>query len=169
MIRNAYRYDKDAASIETAISMGDQESRTRQEFKDECDINVIWKRFGQGYKLPENWRKPEFGDFTGISDFHKAANAIATANESFDQLSADVRAFFNNDPGKFVDFAIDSKNRDQMIEWGLIRKPETRDRDGKVLPVPMPPASAPIALQQATEPTAGIEVSSVPKGGSKAG
>lgn len=118
-IRSAYNYDRDAASLESGLACKGERG-ARQEFKDECDINVLLRRFNVTGQFPEGVRMPTYGDFESVNDFHSAANAIAAARESFDVLPAEVRRRFNNDPGDFVDFCSDSKNRDEAVRLGLV-------------------------------------------------
>jgi len=126
-VRNPYNYDTNAASDETAIDTG-TEGGAKQSFKDECDINTIVRRFGIGYEMPEDVRIPQYGDFTDVQDFHTMANTIARTNENFELLPANIRARFDNDPGKFVDFCLDEKNRGELKDMGLLSK-EALERD----------------------------------------
>ena len=103
-IRTPYNYDMDAASVESGVSCPLDEDMTQQQFKAECDINEIVRRFGLGQKMPESLRLPQYGDFTEVMDYHTACNAIAEAGEAFDSLPSALRERFSNDPGKFVDF-----------------------------------------------------------------
>lgn len=143
-VRTPFNYDRNAASVASGLSCSD-ESRTQQQFKDECDINTIVKRFGLGYEMPEGVRMPTYGDFTGIDNFHDACAAIAQAHESFDQLPAHVRAHFNNDTGRFVDFIGDDKNRDQAIQLGLVPAPVATPPAAPANPTNFTPAPVPAA------------------------
>jgi len=118
-LRTTYNYDRDQVSFETGLLCEDA-SRTSQEFAEEVDINTIVEQFGLSGKLPQGLVMPVYGDFSGINDYHSAASAIAEANETFDQLPADIRSRFQNDPGQFVDFALDVQNRAQLEEWGMV-------------------------------------------------
>jgi phage internal scaffolding protein len=111
-LRTPYNYDTMQASNETGLECLD-ESLAQQHAKDETDINTIVRRFGLTGELPNGVRAPQYGDFTDATDYHTAMNAVIAANNSFMQLPADVRARFNNDPGAFVDFCSDDKNRDE--------------------------------------------------------
>lgn len=115
-------YDPNEASDDAALVCRDP-TRAKQSFKDECDINVLMERFGMSYQIPAGLRVPTYGDFTGVSDYHSAANAIALAHESFDQLPADVRYRFQNDPGAFVAFCSDEANRSEAVKLGLVPPP----------------------------------------------
>lgn len=122
-IRSPYNYDVDAASVESGVDCSEAEDMTQQQFKEECDINEITRRFGLGAEMPKGIKVPTYGDFTGIESYHDACNAIAEAGESFDSLPALVRDRFRNDPGAFVDFVLDEKNKDEAVRLGLIQAP----------------------------------------------
>lgn len=118
-IRSAYNYDRDAASLESGLACSGERG-AKQEFKDECDINVLLRRFNITGQLPVGVRMPTYGDFDVVTDFHSAANAIAQAREAFHMMPADVRRRFGNDPGEFVAFCSDSKNREEAVKLGLV-------------------------------------------------
>lgn len=128
-VRSITNYDFKEASLASGLSCPEQ-TRAHQEYKLECDINQIMKNFGHTGQLPSNIRMPTYGDFEQLDDYHQALNAIARANESFDQLPSDVRKRFNNDPGLFVDFCSDEKNRDEAKALGLVTKEQLKDLAG---------------------------------------
>lgn len=119
ILRSMFNYDVDEASVETGLACQDL-SLAQQQFRDECDINVILERFNVTGRLPVVPLAPEFGDFTGVSDYQSALHAVMAAEESFDQLPARVRERFANDPAAFVDFCLDESNRDEMRQLGLL-------------------------------------------------
>lgn len=125
-VRTPFNYDRNAASDESGLACLD-ESRTKQSFAEEVDINTIMRRFGQTGQLPENVRPPTYQDFVGIFDFHTAMNAVASAGESFDKMPADVRTRFHNDPAEFVAFCSDDSNLEAMDKMGLT-SPEFKDK-----------------------------------------
>lgn len=94
-------------------------SMTQQQFKDECDINTIAQRFGITGELPVNGRAPTYGDFTSVSDFQSALNAVRQAEEAFMQLPGLVRERFGQDPQRFVEFCSDARNQAELVELGL--------------------------------------------------
>lgn len=118
-VRNPYNYDVDAASEESGLRCEDP-SLAVQSARDEVDINTIVRRFGLTGQLPEDLRAPTYGDFVGVNDYHSAMNAVAKANEAFEEMPAEVRARFQNDPAEFVAFCSDEKNRDEMKKLGLL-------------------------------------------------
>lgn len=117
-VRSENNYDREKASAASAVRTSGK-SRTKQAFKEECDINTIVRRFGITGRLPEGVRPPTYGDFTNIGSFHEAMNAIAGARESFDKMPAEVRARFQNDPSAFVDFCSKEENLPEMRKLGL--------------------------------------------------
>lgn len=102
------------------------ESKTDQSFKDECDVNKIMEK----YKTVENYNavialqnpgraKPRFGDFADMPDFTAAQNTIVQAQAMFNALPSNIRDRFANDPGEFLAFMSDEKNKDEAIKLGL--------------------------------------------------
>lgn len=128
-LRTPYNYDRNAASDESGLACSHEEGRTAQEFKDECDINVIMERFGRTGELPGDFKAPVSGDFTGVTDFHSAMNAVRQAQEAFDAMPADLRARFNFDPQRLIEFCEDGRNVDEARKLGLIPMPAEQPRD----------------------------------------
>lgn len=118
-VRHAYNYDHDAASVATGL-ICPEPTRTKQEFRDETDINTLLRRFSVTGELPTGVRMPTYGDFDIVMDFQSAANAIAQANEAFEQMPAEVRRRFDNDPERFVAFCSDRDNLAEARKLGLV-------------------------------------------------
>ncbi|UOK21008.1 internal scaffolding protein [Chifec microvirus UA13_24] len=99
----------------------------QQQFKDECDINSIIKRYKTtGYltdPLKPPTRRPSFGDFTEVPSFHEAQTFIAEAYEEFMALPAALRKKFDNDPAALVSWLNDEANQEEAIALGLVEKP----------------------------------------------
>ena len=96
-----------------------QDKAARQEFKDECDINRIMKKYRSTGVLPQ---RPGgmFGDFSEVGDFLEAQNFVRLASERFASLPSDVRKRFDNDPGLLLQFIQDKANREEAVKLGLI-------------------------------------------------
>lgn len=117
----------------------DDPSLTVQSFRDECDVNLIVKRFrnvhGRDYEdvacgFPEGMF---FGDFSDVCDYQTALESVRRADESFNRLDPKVRARFDNDPGKFLDFCSDPKNLEDLREMGLaVKRPSEVVAEPKV-------------------------------------
>lgn len=107
---------------------------TKQEFREEADLNVMVKRYGvlslaQGLTVDA---KAALVDVSNIGDFADVLRKVDAANEAFMQLSAEVRARFKNRPEHLVEFLQDSRNLDEAVSLGLVVKRE-------VAPAPQKP------------------------------
>lgn len=119
MLRVPFVYDADALSEETALRCP-EESRTYQEFKEECDINTIIDRFGIGENPIEAQKWVTDVDIANApNSYMDVMNQLNEARDQFMSLPARVRSQFDNDPGKFVSFVSDSSNLDEMVRLGL--------------------------------------------------
>lgn len=136
-VRSAYNYDMDAASAKSGTEAGG-DSMTQQEFKEESDINVLVRRFGLTGDWPQDLRMPQSGDFSEVTDFQDAMNAVVRAQEEFMKLPGEMRARFYNDPAKLIEFMEDPRNREEAVKLGLVNAPPAP-------PAPPAPAPAPVA------------------------
>jgi phage internal scaffolding protein len=118
-VRNPYNYDMALVSQETGLECKDP-SLAQQHMKDECDINVLIERFGVTGQMPKSPLEPSYGDFSGVSDYHTALNAIKAADTAFMGLPAQLRAKFDHDPNALLQFLQNEHNRDEAIMLGLI-------------------------------------------------
>jgi len=118
-LRTPYNYDVDKVSDETGLTCPEP-TLAQQNFKDECDINHIVKQFGLTGELPGHPLNPQYGDFTGVLDYHSAVNAVLSAQDEFMELPAQMRSRFNNDPALLIDFLGNEENREEAIKLGLV-------------------------------------------------
>jgi len=103
-----------------------EERRTKSEFKDECDINLIMARYKKTGILPQSALSAaaQYGDFSQLPDYMEMRHKIIAAEELFAALPSDVRKQFDNDPGLFIDAADTPEGRALMIKLGLGKKPD---------------------------------------------
>jgi phage internal scaffolding protein len=120
-LRTPYNYDTDAASNESGLAC-EEPSLAQQHYKEECDINTILQKFSITGILPDMPVSPRYGDFTGINDDHTALNRVIAAQEEFEALPAQIRARFDNDPAKLIEFLQDDNNRAEAEELGIVNK-----------------------------------------------
>jgi len=129
------------------------EGRTKQEFKDECDIHVILKRYQETQTAEHiNHRQAVFADVTQ-HDFQTAMNVLADARSAFASLPSHVRDRFNNDPAQLLAFVEDEDNAAEAAELGLLspegieavaqRARDELEPDPAPAPAPAPQAPAP--------------------------
>lgn len=93
---------------------------TRQEFKDECDINVLmasYERNGTISHLAQG--TPQYLDVSDVPDLPRAIAIMDAAEAAFMTLPASVRREFDNSAVNFVEYAGDPSNLEQMRQWGL--------------------------------------------------
>mgnify|MGYP000421094191 CR=1 FL=1 len=117
-------------------------SMTKQDAKQECDINFIVQRYQKtGLISHRKLYEGGYGEFMDI-DFHEAMNIVASASSMFESLPSGIRARFENDPGQFVKFLQDEENFDEMVELGLAhpRDPEPVPQKVEVVNPPEPVA-----------------------------
>ena len=129
VLRSEFNYDSDVVSYECGLSCPEDEGVTQQQFKAECDINEIVRRFGVTGELPNGVSMPLSGDFTGVTDYHSALNLVRQAQEGFMELPASVRERFDNDPARVLAFLDDESNRDEAVRLGIVAKPPEVTRD----------------------------------------
>lgn len=115
-IRSPYNYDTVAASNETGLECKD-ESLTAQDQAE--DINDIMRKFGQTGKMPSTMRIPLSGDFTSISSYQDALQAVKDAEIEFMKLPARLRERFGHNPQKLIEFTQDEKNAEEGEKLGL--------------------------------------------------
>ncbi|UOF82931.1 scaffold protein [Microviridae sp.] len=113
----------------TKLVCTEAEGRTQQQFRDEADINVLVARFGLTGKLPENFRAPAYGDFSEVVDFASALEALSKAEGAFMSMPGPLRARFENDPQRLMEFLADERNREEAQKLGLLREAPVKVRD----------------------------------------
>lgn len=115
----------------------------RQEFADECDINVLMATYEKtGVLNHYNTKQPQYLDVTEVPDLSQALRYMDDAQAAFMSLPATVRREFDNDPIKFVDFASDPGNLDQMRKWGLAPPAPVTEPISEAPPKPVVPEAS---------------------------
>jgi len=151
--RTGFNYDADAVSLETGLRCEEGHGRTQQQFKEECDINTIVRRFGVTGVVPTNISPPLQGDFVNALDFRQSMDLIVAARESFMELPSAVRKRFHHDPAEFVDFVSDSENLQEARKMG-VALPEK---------APVPPPQ-PVSVRVVADDPAPLPGKNPPKG-----
>lgn len=98
------------------------ESLTQQEFKDDCDINLLMKKYRNYGVVPRELPPAIYADVSNVPSFHEAADFVAKTKEAFESLPALVRRRFRENPAELVDFVKNEANRDEAMLLGLIPK-----------------------------------------------
>lgn len=92
-------------------------SRTKESFKDSCDINKIVKRAQKEGSLAHalKYPAPVYAEFQDV-DLLGAYEQIGRAQAIFDDLPSEVRAEFDQDAFKFAKYASDPANNERLTE-----------------------------------------------------
>ncbi|UOK21020.1 internal scaffolding protein [Chifec microvirus UA13_18] len=120
------RLARPVVDMQGELENGNEEARsmTQQNFKRECDINFIMKRFEEtGYltdPLKSVTRQPMFGEFHDLPDYQASQDMLNEAEEAFYSLPSAVRKRFSNDPMSFVEFMSDESNLEEARSLGLV-------------------------------------------------
>ena len=96
------------------------DSRTKQNFKNECDVNNILKNYNKTGVMPENFNPGEYRDLDG-TDYQEYMQTVASANSMFEELPSALRKRFKNDPAQLLSFVHDDKNVAEAHNLGLLR------------------------------------------------
>ncbi len=104
---------------------------TQQQFRDECNINNILKKFQKtGAMEHANKHSANYGFASGL-DFRESMEIVTKAQEMFNDLPSSIRSKFGNSPEAFLDFATNPENAAEMVKLGLAEetRPRTRKED----------------------------------------
>lgn len=101
------------------IDCSGEEMLTKQNHKDECNINLIVAQYDRTGMLNHTNENP--GQYTEVEsfDFLESQLIVKNAEQMFANLPSKLRTKFNNQPGQFMDFVHDPNNVNEMIELGL--------------------------------------------------
>lgn len=134
-----------------SIPLEFEPTRTKQSFKDECDINVIMAKMATTGVLPELIKEnPQYGDFSEAPDYLMAQTIVLKANEQFDALPSKVRNRFHNEPSEFLAFASDASNAKEMVSLGLAVErvvDDVKNKAAKVKKTTPSPAASPASAE----------------------
>lgn len=114
-------------------TVNEEKTLTQQQFKDECDINNIVKRYSDTGILPVSTKVGAFLDVSNVQDYQTSLQTVYEAQKAFDALPSNIRSHFENDPNKLIAFIEDDANREEAIKLGLIQNkiPQTETQNPK--------------------------------------
>ena len=122
-------------------------SKTKQSFKDECDINKIMAKYQKtGLVSHINSHSAEYGYATSL-DFRQALDTVKKGETLFAELPSSIRRKFDNSPQEFLAFCEDPSNRSEMALLGLLAEETTPSEPSAEAPTdsasaPLPPSPA---------------------------
>lgn len=100
---------------------------TDEQFKDECDVNVILSRFLETGVVPRSRGVGQFLDVSQIGDFQSLMQKVDDARSRFAELPSSIRSRFGHDAGAFLDFVGDPANVEECIKLGIFEKREEQE------------------------------------------
>ncbi len=125
------------------------DGRTKQCFKNECDIQKIMARAEKAGTISHLEKyQGVYADYSEV-DFFSMTQTLTRGREVFDELPAEIRQEFGQSPAKFFAFVNDPANKDDLLtKLPALAKP------GKQLinPTSPPTADQEAALAAASEP-----------------
>ncbi len=90
--------------------------RTKQSYKDSCDINKLLEKGAKAGSLSHLERHgARYGDFADI-DWENVPLQLAEGRQVFNELPAEIKKEFDQNPGKFYDFVTDPENSDRVAK-----------------------------------------------------
>ncbi len=92
------------------------DGRTKQSFKDECDINLIMQRAAQGATISHLSKyEGSYSDYSDY-DFFEETRKLTKGREIFDDLPAEIRREFGQSPAAFFEYVNNPENIDKLAE-----------------------------------------------------
>lgn len=129
--------------VRPVVDCSKDKVRTRQEFKDQCDINKIVARATNGVATSNLVvRQGVFADVSEIGDYMDVLNRVKAVESLFSALPSEIRKRFENDPAGFLEAWQNDSDGSLHRELGFILV----DADGRpvadaldtVAPAPTP-------------------------------
>jgi len=143
--RTPYNYDVDVASDESGLLCLDP-SLARESEAQACDINHIVRQFGLTGQMPAGG-VAFFADVSAMPmDYHSALQFVQAAEEGFALLPGELRARFDNDPGRLVAFLEVEGNRQEAEKLGILAVKVKPVEEGPAVDPAAAPAAAPAAV-----------------------
>ena len=103
-------------------------TRTQQQHKDECDVNLIIAKYKKTGLITHLNKNPgAYSDLTEIPSYTEALQTIITASDAFNALPSDFRYELHNDPQELINFLKNPANDERAIKLGLKVKPPKPD------------------------------------------
>lgn len=83
------------------------EKRTKDEFKDDCDVNKIWANYVRTGRMDQLQKaKGFYADLTNVpTSYQESLNLVVRTREMFDNLPSDIRNAYGNDVQLFMEAA----------------------------------------------------------------
>jgi phage internal scaffolding protein len=117
------------------FTINNEASKTDQQWKQDVDVNSIMKKYISGKGITHLAKiRGTYADVSNVPDLATAMQQLKTADELFMGLPAALRAKFENDPAKMVEYLQDPKNNEEAVKLGLKTKVENSDEQSAESP-----------------------------------
>lgn len=97
-------------------------SKTDQTFKDDCDVNLILRRYMKTGDQSIFRQGGSYSDVSEVPDLLEAHLNLQRAKTAFDLLPSEIRKKLHNNPLMLEQYLSDPKNHEEAIELGLLNK-----------------------------------------------
>ena len=119
------------------------DSMVQVQFQEESEINNILRSHDRNQHIESIHRgNAIYSDFSNITDFTEALEMIQEAKDEFMNIPSDIREKFQNDPGKFYQYASNPDNHDGLVELGLAKKESVAMPTEPATPEPAEPQNS---------------------------
>lgn len=97
---------------------------TEQSHANDVDINKIMARYHKTGLLQTTRKQALVGDFSSVGSYQECLEKVLAAQDAFMSLDSQIRARFDNDVSKIIDFCENPENLEEAIKLGLVDKPD---------------------------------------------
>lgn len=127
------------------------QSKVHDEFKTECDINEIIRRFRVTGTLTDPskpaTRRPMFGDFSDVPDVDQRERVFIAAQNAWDSLTDQQRELFPGGPSEILDAFSDPNRKSDLVAAGFL--PNLSQAVETAAPEPPKEAAEPTTKEEA--------------------
>lgn len=100
-------------------------SKTQQQFKDDCDVNLILEKYTKGEDITHlSNRQGTYADVSQVDGLLDAHIQLKAAEKAFMQLPAQLRKKLGNNPLALEDYLNDPENIEEALHYGLLQARE---------------------------------------------
>lgn len=112
------------------------ETLTEQAHKNETDMNYILRDYAKtGFLKHAQKHEGRYDDVT-VTDFQDALLTVNNTQNMFNQLPAQIRDRFANNPAQFLEYVSNPANENEMATLGILKGNDGLDINGTARIVP---------------------------------
>lgn len=112
-------------------------SKTDQSFKEDCDVNIVLKKFMKTGQLTHvNRKTASYSDVSEVPNLLDAHVQLSEAKKAFMKLPAELRKKLGNNPLALDEYLRDPENLEEAIQYGLLEKRAKPAKEPSKVPEP---------------------------------